>query len=101
MTTFNPLEELEKTYNVTSIKEVRNKLESAVSVIDLWFPHVSKALVCSWGTKHFREYTDTLVTSTRINREGFPDGIFAELSEIIDAHDETFPQHRPTAKTYL
>ena len=96
----NPEDDLNKSYNVTSIKEVREKLGSSVSAIDMWFPHVSRMLVCAWGQRDFRTYTDTLISSTRDNRAGFPMAVMSELDMVIDAHDECYPQYVPLSKSY-
>lgn len=94
-------DDLNRSYNVTSIKEVRTKLGSSVSAMDMWFPHVSKQLVCSWGQKDFKTYTDTLISSTRNDRAGFPFAVMAELDTIIDTHDECYPQYITTNRTYI
>lgn len=87
-------------YSLVSIKEVRDKI-GPVSAVDIWFPHISKKIVCSWGHLDFREYTTELLFTERGNREGLPMEVLKELSIIIDVHNERFPQYKLIETQYL
>jgi len=91
----------DKIYALTHIIEIRNRLGSAVSCTDTWFPHVAKNIVCSWGTLQFREYANTLFYTTRGNRAGFPSEVLNELHEVVLLHHELFPQYEPVKSSYL
>jgi len=89
-------------YALTTVPEIKEALGSAVTAMDTWFPHVSKQLVCSWGTHHFVDYANTLLYTTRPgNRKGFPLEVIMELSTVVELHHELFPQFIPLRTTYL
>jgi len=95
MEEINPQTELEKTHNITAISEIRKELGSAVSATDVWFPHISKHIVITWGHQSFKDYTKTLFSTTRNNRQGFPSEVLIELMDIDTLHDKLFPQFIP------
>jgi len=88
-------------YNVTSITEIREKLESSVTAVDLWFPHISKNIVIRWGQKDFITYTDSLLSTTRSNRAGFPEDVLIELGKIIDVHNTLYPQYKSLERIFI
>jgi hypothetical protein len=88
-------------YNVTSIKEVKEQLGSSVSTLDMWFPHVSKNLIIRWGQKEFRIYADSLISTTRKNRQGFPIEIIQELDIIVNVHNELYPQYKSIERIFI
>ena len=89
-------------YCILSIKEVAEVLDSTVSVLDTWFPHVSKNIVIRWGQPEFVEYFKTLIVSTRPEpRQGFPLEVLTELGIIADVHNELFPQFKSDLRIFI
>lgn len=84
-------------YSITSIDEIRDSLGSAVSAIDMWFPHVSRNIVIRWGQKEFVTYYDSLIQTTRPDRRGFPEEILRELAILGELHHRLFPQYQTLA----
>ena len=92
----------DNTYALTTIPEIKIVIDEAGSFIDIWFPHVSKKIVCSWGTQDFREYVNTLFYTTRnTTRQGFPLEVLTELSVVVELHQKLFPQYEPVKSLYL
>jgi hypothetical protein len=87
--------------SVTSIPEIAEALGTAVSALDVWFPHVSKNIVLRWGKPEFAEYYGTLVQTTRPHRQGFPFEAMNEISIIADVHNELFPQYKSDLRIFM
>ena len=88
-------------YALLTIPAIHDMLEDEGSFVDIWFPHISKHIVCSWGTAALLPYLDTLFYSTRKEpRQGFPLSVLTELQTILDLHCELFPHYVPIRSAY-
>jgi len=78
--------------SILTIAEIKDKLNTLVSVIDKDFPHISRNILKKWGKISFYTYMQTLFVSDRDEiRQGFPLDVLSELQLVFDAHTETFP----------
>ena len=56
--------------------------------------HIARKIDILWGSAEAMEnYFENLMTTERIGRQGFPDGVFKQLIEIRDEHRERFGGH--------
>lgn len=55
------------------------------------YPRIANIIEHLWGSSECMEYISGLLTTSRQSREGFSMETITLLSEIMDAHSNTFP----------
>jgi hypothetical protein len=58
------------------------------------FPHLIEKLERQWGTPECRKLLAGLLVTDREGRQGFPFDVLLAIDEIIEKHDEEFPQFK-------
>ena len=59
------------------------------------YKHIQFRVELYWGTREFRPYIQELLTPKRSNRKGFPLCDLQTILDLLELHDETFPQFKP------
>lgn len=55
------------------------------------FPHIFDKLLELWGTMQMHDYLDELMMSRRAGRQGFPDGVAAEVWALSAVYAKLYP----------
>jgi hypothetical protein len=58
------------------------------------YPHIVSKLRLLRGSKEFKTYLSSLVSTERIDRKGFPLHIFSILYQLDKLHDEVYPIYK-------
>ena len=66
-------------------------------------PHIVNNMMLFWGHKDFADYTDKLILNEqnpeRMNRQGFLPDAFLEILNLLELHNQRFPQFSKNIKS--
>ena len=82
-----------------TLKDLIPEIED--SLIERFYPHIAKNIVDFWGTSYFNEYVESLSTTNRGTRDGFPFSVLMEVQIILEAHTTKFPHFKKIYTVWL
>ena len=92
------------TINDFAIKVIENNNIPFPDFLVTNHPRIVNNMMLFWGCKDFSDYTQKLVVNeqSRGNRQGFLPGAFLEIMNLINLHDQKFPQfaNQPSSDLY-
>lgn len=59
------------------------------------YKHIQFRVELYWGTRELRPYIQELLTPARSGRRGFPLCDLQTIQDLLELHDERFPQFKP------
>jgi hypothetical protein len=70
-------------------------MQTSLSELESWYPHILNVIVGLWGTNELDEYLSQLIVADREDREGFPEMVMSELI-MLHSFNETLINKKPT-----
>ncbi len=69
------------------LKFLNNREQNYPRALEYHFPHILEKIMALWDSSEFDAYLADLMTTSRINRQGFPQEVASDIIYLSVLHD--------------